>query len=90
MLAREFCRSAFSTNPNVAGSMTGTMGGGGTPGGGRARVGRFRRLLLFVFRDGVADGVERAGARRRAGGAARRAGGSDAGRHGGTPRARER
>ena len=33
MLARLFHRSAFSTNPNMGGRATGTIGGGGTPGG---------------------------------------------------------
>lgn len=33
MLAREFIRSALSTKPNVAGVISGTIGGGGTPGG---------------------------------------------------------
>ena len=33
MLAREFILSAFSTKPNLPGSSTGTLVGGGTPGG---------------------------------------------------------
>ena len=45
--ALEFMRSAFSTNPNVAGSIVGMIGGGGTPGGELAAFATFAASFLL-------------------------------------------